>query len=59
MTNPKGSRTEFNLEALAYSLAQRMIVARSDSVIVWYDYDRLQKCDPGDEAWDVLNRLSG
>ncbi|KIM90194.1 hypothetical protein PILCRDRAFT_811916 [Piloderma croceum F 1598] len=48
------SRTEFKLPATAYSYAQSAIVAESDSVTVWYDYDKLRKCDPGDEAWAVI-----
>jgi hypothetical protein len=48
------SRTEFNVHATAYSYAQSAVVAESDSVIVWYDYDTLKKCNPGEEAWAVL-----
>lgn len=48
------SRTEFHVAATAYSFAQRAIVAESNSTLVWYDYDTLKKCDPGDEIWGVL-----
>jgi hypothetical protein len=48
------SRTGFNLLATAYSYANSTIVAESDSNIVWYDYDKLRKCDPGNEAWAVV-----
>lgn len=48
------SRTQFTLATAAYSYAQQAIVADSEGVIVWYDYDSLKKCDPGDETWRVL-----
>jgi len=48
------SQTEFNLHATAYSYAQSAIVAESKCVTVWYDYDTLRKCDPGEEAWTVV-----
>ncbi|KAF9224159.1 hypothetical protein BS17DRAFT_732946 [Gyrodon lividus] len=53
------SRTQFTLAAGAYSYAQRAVVADSEGVIVWYDYDRLKKCDPGDDAWRVLREEMG
>lgn len=34
-------------------------MADSEGVIVWYDYDSLKKCDPGDEAWRVLKEVMG
>ncbi|KAH7905064.1 HotDog domain-containing protein [Hygrophoropsis aurantiaca] len=58
-TPTKSSRTSFRLSAVAYSYAQRAIVADSDSVIVWYDYDKLTKCDPGERAWMVLRDRVG
>lgn len=48
------SRTQFEVRAVAYSYAQKAIVAESDSVLVWYNYDVLKKCDPGDEVWNAL-----
>ena len=39
---------------MAYSYAQRKIVTESDSVLVWYDYDKLAKCDPGEDIRRVL-----
>jgi len=48
------SRTEINPHAAAYSYAQSAIVAESNSIIVWYDYNTLKKCDPGAEAWAVV-----
>ncbi|KIJ65425.1 hypothetical protein HYDPIDRAFT_110489 [Hydnomerulius pinastri MD-312] len=53
------SRTQFTLAAAAYSYAQQAVVADSEGVIVWYDYDKLKKCDPGDEAWKVLRTDMG
>ncbi|KAF8141427.1 Thioesterase/thiol ester dehydrase-isomerase [Boletus edulis] len=51
------SRTQFILAAAAYSYAQQRIVADSEGVFVWYDYDSLKKCDPGDAAWRVLKEV--
>ena len=54
----KRARTQFLLHAGAFSYAQRAIVADSTSVITWYDYDRLGKCDPGDDYWaPILARM--
>ncbi|KIK99128.1 hypothetical protein PAXRUDRAFT_823091 [Paxillus rubicundulus Ve08.2h10] len=53
------SRTQFTLAAAAYSYTQRAVVADSEGVIVWYDYDKLRKCDPGDDAWRVLREIMG
>lgn len=53
------SRTQFTLGAAAYSYAQQAIVADSEGVIVWYDYDSLKKCDPGDKTWRVLKNVMG
>ncbi|KAG2057511.1 Thioesterase/thiol ester dehydrase-isomerase [Suillus hirtellus] len=52
------SRTHFTLNAALYSYAQQAIVADSDSVLVWYDYDSLRKCDPGDDTWRVMKAVS-
>ncbi|KAI0050981.1 hypothetical protein FA95DRAFT_1555024 [Auriscalpium vulgare] len=57
-SHPPLARTQFYLHATAYSYAQQAIVADSTSVITWYDYDKLTKCDPGDENWaPVLARV--
>ncbi|KAH9969127.1 HotDog domain-containing protein, partial [Russula dissimulans] len=57
-SDPKRARTQFLLHARAFSYAQRTIVADSTSVITWYDYDKLAKCDPGDDYWaPVLARM--
>ena len=48
------AKTHFHVLAVAWSYAQRRIVTESDSVLVWYDYDKLAKCNPGDEARRVL-----
>ncbi|KAI0272586.1 HotDog domain-containing protein, partial [Gloeopeniophorella convolvens] len=56
--DPKRARTQFLLRAYAFSYAQRTIVSDSTSVITWYDYDKLAKCDPGDEQWaPILARM--
>ncbi|KAG1851709.1 hypothetical protein F4604DRAFT_1883570 [Suillus subluteus] len=52
------SRTRFTLNAVLYSYAQQAIVADSDSVLVWYDYDNLRKCDPGDNTWRIMKAAS-
>ncbi|KAF8273082.1 hypothetical protein EI94DRAFT_1769405 [Lactarius quietus] len=44
----------FLLLAGAYSYEQRAVVADLKSVITWYDYDKLVKCDPGDKNWAPL-----
>ena len=50
----KLAKTHFHVLAVAWSYAQRRIVTESDSVLVWYDYDKLAKCNPGDDARRVL-----
>ncbi|KAI5122505.1 hypothetical protein M0805_001413 [Coniferiporia weirii] len=50
------SSTHFKCAAAIWSYAQRALVTTSDSTLVWYDYDRLKKCDPGEEAHAVLAR---
>lgn len=47
-------KTHFVAEAVAYSYAQQRIVTESETVLVWYDYDRLAKCDPGEDMRRVL-----
>ena len=44
----------FYAAASAYSLAQRNFVTHVTDTLVWYDYDKLRKCDPGERAWQVL-----
>ena len=51
---PPLSQTQFYLHGTAYSYAQDAIVADSTSVITWYDYEKLAKCDPGEERWAPL-----
>jgi len=56
--DPKNSRTQFLLFARAYSYEQRALVADLKSVLTWYDYDKLAKCDPGDKNWaPVIARM--
>ncbi|GJE99277.1 acyl-CoA thioesterase [Phanerochaete sordida] len=50
------ARTHFHCMAVAWSYKQRRIVTESDSVLVWYDYDKLAKCSPGEEVLQVLER---
>lgn len=50
------AKTHFHCMAVAWSYKQRRIVTESDSVLVWYDYDKLAKCNPGE---DVLRVLEG
>ncbi|KAI0034471.1 hypothetical protein K488DRAFT_45408, partial [Vararia minispora EC-137] len=55
---PPLARTQFILDAAAHSYAQDAVVATSSSVVTWYDYDTLRKCDPGDKLWaPVLARM--
>ncbi|KIP02305.1 hypothetical protein PHLGIDRAFT_79323, partial [Phlebiopsis gigantea 11061_1 CR5-6] len=49
-------RTHFRVRAVAWSYAQRRVVTESDAVLVWYDYDRLVKCSPGEDMLAVLDR---
>ncbi|KAK2467338.1 hypothetical protein APHAL10511_000573 [Amanita phalloides] len=44
--------------AKAYSLAQQAFVANSNEVLVWYDYDKLKKCDPGNRINNNRSTLS-
>lgn len=44
------------MKAVAWSYQQRRIVTESDSVLVWYDYDKLAKCSPGEDMLNVLDR---
>ncbi|KAF8184454.1 Thioesterase/thiol ester dehydrase-isomerase, partial [Pholiota molesta] len=53
-TEPHHDTATFHVQASAYSLSQKAFVAHSKEALVWYDYDRLKKCDPGEEAKAVL-----
>ncbi|THH30513.1 hypothetical protein EUX98_g3685 [Antrodiella citrinella] len=50
------AKTHLPVRAVAYSYAQKRIVTASDSVLVWYDYEKLRPCDPGEEMWAVLEK---
>lgn len=50
------SETHFNIDAHIYSYAQRKVVATSDSVMVWYNYDTLKKSSPAEEMRVALAR---
>ncbi|KXN91107.1 hypothetical protein AN958_02883 [Leucoagaricus sp. SymC.cos] len=47
-------KATFEVRASAYSLAQEAFVAHSRESLVWYDYDRLKKCDPGEKARAIV-----
>ena len=55
--SPSPSRSAFTLKSVAYSYAQQQIVAEASDVTVWYDYDKLKKCDPGDEYWGAVHGM--
>ncbi|KAL0570787.1 hypothetical protein V5O48_011171 [Marasmius crinis-equi] len=50
--------THLYLTSSAFSVVQQGFVAHAFETIVWYDYDKLRKCDPGDEyrnaVWDTF-----
>jgi len=50
------SETHFNIDAHIYSYTQRKVVATSDSVMVWYNYDTLSKSSPTEEMKVALAR---
>jgi hypothetical protein len=47
-------RSTLRVAGSAYSLAQEAFVAHCKEEVVWYDYDRLKKCDPGDRVREVV-----
>ncbi|KAF5361774.1 hypothetical protein D9756_002166 [Leucocoprinus leucothites] len=53
---PEGSpdNATFEVKASAYSISQEAFVAHSRESLVWYDYDYLKKCDPGDRTRAVV-----
>ncbi|CAA7262064.1 unnamed protein product [Cyclocybe aegerita] len=44
----------FHAAASAYSLLQKAFIAHTKEALVWYDYDTLKKCHPGERALEVL-----
>jgi hypothetical protein len=44
------------MAASAYSLAQGAFVSHSNETLVWYDYDKLKKCDPGEVVREAVWR---
>ncbi|KAF9256522.1 hypothetical protein L218DRAFT_966307 [Marasmius fiardii PR-910] len=56
-TNPDDP-SHLYLTSSAFSVAQQAFVAHSYETIVWYDYDKLRKCDPGEEyrnaVWETF-----
>lgn len=55
-TQHKLPKTHLHVYGAAYSYVQKRIVTESDSVLVWYDYDKLMKCNPGMEIRAVVER---
>lgn len=55
-TPPRMDKAQFHVRAYAYSLAQKAVVTESREALVWYDYDKLAKCDPGEEAAALLRK---
>ncbi|KAI0675625.1 Thioesterase/thiol ester dehydrase-isomerase [Trametes maxima] len=56
VTTRRQAKTHFHVMGAIWSYGQRRIVTESDSVLVWYDYDRLVKCDPGEVARAAIER---
>ena len=52
----KNPLTQIPMKAVIWSYSQRRIVTESDSVLVWYDYDTLAKCVPGQDMLSILSR---
>ena len=50
------TKTHFHVKGAIWSYAQRRVVTESDSVLVWYDYEKLSKCDPGEAAKAAIRR---
>jgi len=48
--------TSFGCKALIQSYSQGKIVAESDSVLVWYDYENLRKCQPPPEFSQLVEK---
>ncbi|KAG9003900.1 hypothetical protein FRB94_002817 [Tulasnella sp. JGI-2019a] len=47
--------TRFHLTIAMYSHAQQAVVATSEAVCVWYDYDTLKKCDAPKDLNAILH----
>lgn len=58
-TSINQSRSSFNLEHVAWSLAQRAVVTRCESVQVMYDFDDLKKGSMSDEVVKALESMKG
>ncbi|KAI8996486.1 Thioesterase/thiol ester dehydrase-isomerase [Trametes punicea] len=56
VTSRRQAKTHFHIMGAIWSYAQRRIVTEADSMLVWYDFDKLVKCDPGEEARAVIQR---
>jgi hypothetical protein len=53
-SNAREDPATFYVSGSAYSLQQKAFVAFSNEALVWYDYDNLKKCDPGEEIRNIL-----
>ncbi|XP_006461693.1 hypothetical protein AGABI2DRAFT_222531 [Agaricus bisporus var. bisporus H97] len=54
LSDDMNERSTLRATGSAYSLAQEAFVTHSKEEIVWYDYDRAKKCDPGDRFREVV-----
>ena len=50
------SETHFNNDAIIYSYSQQKVIATSQSVLVWYDYNNLKKVPPTEAMRAALAR---
>ncbi|ESK90120.1 thioesterase superfamily protein [Moniliophthora roreri MCA 2997] len=46
--------SELHLTSSVFSVIHQAFVAHGTEVIVWYDYDNLKKCDPGEELKGIV-----
>lgn len=47
--------TRFHLSISIYSYAQQAVIALSEAICVWYDYDALKKCDAPSDLNTLLH----
>lgn len=62
LSRPSGvdqARSSFNLEHVAWSLTQRAVVTRCESVQVMYDFDNLKKGSMSDQVVKALEAMKG
>ncbi|KAK7038713.1 hypothetical protein VNI00_010597 [Paramarasmius palmivorus] len=46
--------SELHLTSSIFSITQGAFVAHANEIVVWYDYDKLKKCDPGEEYKTIV-----